>query len=57
MGLDSNATEIQPVSKSEKEARRQDLRENLRAQHSNISSKKQKRLDKYIVCEDHAGVI
>ncbi|PKY06818.1 putative DEAH-box RNA helicase [Aspergillus campestris IBT 28561] len=46
--VDSNATEIQPVSKSEKEARRQDLRENLRAQHSNISSKKQKRLDKYI---------
>ncbi|KAJ5280069.1 ATP-dependent RNA helicase DHR1 [Penicillium angulare] len=45
---DTNAVELAPVSKDEKEARRQKLREELREQHSNVSSKKQKRLDKYI---------
>ncbi|KAL1960049.1 hypothetical protein VTO42DRAFT_221 [Malbranchea cinnamomea] len=45
---DSNALEIIPLSKDEKEARRQKLREELRAQHPKISAKKQKRLDKYI---------
>ncbi|KAI9368249.1 P-loop containing nucleoside triphosphate hydrolase protein [Aspergillus egyptiacus] len=46
--VDSNAAEIQPLSKSEKEARKQKLREELKAQHTKISAKKQKRLDKYI---------
>lgn len=49
--VDTNATELAPVSKDEKEARRQKLREELREQNTNVSSKKQKRLDKYIVCE------
>lgn len=46
---DSNVLEIVPLSKDEKEARRQKLREELRSQHPKISAKKQKRLDKYIV--------
>lgn len=47
--VDTNVAELAPVSKDEKEARRQKLRDELRNQHSNVSSKKQKRLDKYIV--------
>lgn len=47
--VDTNVAEILPVSKSEKEAKRQKLREELRSQQTNISAKKQKRLDKYIV--------
>lgn len=47
---DTNAAEIAPLSKSEKEAGKEKLREELRAQHPKISAKKQKRLDKYIVC-------
>lgn len=47
--VDTNVTELAPVSKDEKEARRQKLREELRDQHTNVSAKKQKRLDKYIV--------
>ncbi|KAB8237746.1 ATP-dependent RNA helicase ECM16 [Aspergillus alliaceus] len=47
-GVDSNAAEILPISKEQKEAKRQKLREELRAQHTKISAKKQKRLDKYI---------
>ncbi|KAJ5203935.1 ATP-dependent RNA helicase DHR1 [Penicillium cinerascens] len=46
--VDTNVAELAPVSKDEKEAKRQKLREELRDQHSNVSSKKQKRLDKYI---------
>ncbi|KAL2855447.1 P-loop containing nucleoside triphosphate hydrolase protein [Aspergillus pseudoustus] len=46
--VDSNAAEIAPVSKDEKEARKQKLRDELKAQHPKISAKKQKRLDKYI---------
>lgn len=46
---DSNTTEIIPVAKSEKEEKRRQLKEDLRAQRPKISSKKQKRLDKYIV--------
>jgi len=45
---DSNAAEILPPSKSEREEKRTKLREELRAQQPNISSKKQKRLNKYI---------
>lgn len=48
--VDTNAAEVLPASKSEKEARRQNLKEELRSQHEHVSSKKQKRLDKYIVC-------
>lgn len=46
---DTNVVELQPVSKTEKEERRHELREEFRAQQPKISSKKQKRLDKYIV--------
>lgn len=44
----TNVAEILPISKSEKEAKKQKLREELRAKHEKVSSKKQKRLDKYI---------
>ncbi|PYH48207.1 ATP-dependent RNA helicase ECM16 [Aspergillus saccharolyticus JOP 1030-1] len=47
-GVDTNAAEILPISKNEKEAKRQRLKEELKAQNPAISSKKQKRLDKYI---------
>lgn len=49
LSQDTNATEVAPVSKEEKEERRRKLREELRAQQPKISGKKQKRLDKYIV--------
>ncbi|KAF3490623.1 Ecm16p [Arthroderma uncinatum] len=45
---DTNAAEVAPVSKEEKEEKRRKLKEELRAQQSKISGKKQKRLDKYI---------
>ncbi|OJD16603.1 hypothetical protein AJ78_03243 [Emergomyces pasteurianus Ep9510] len=45
---DTNVTELAPVPKSEREEKRRKLREELRAQQPSISSKKQKRLDKYI---------
>ncbi|KAI1911748.1 putative ATP-dependent RNA helicase DHR1 [Ophidiomyces ophidiicola] len=45
---DSNVTEIQPISKSEREEKKRILREELAAQQPKISGKKQKRLDKYI---------
>ncbi|OQV04098.1 Helicase associated domain-containing protein [Cladophialophora immunda] len=44
----SNQEIIVPQSKVEREAKKQKLREELRAQQPHISSKKQKRLDKYI---------
>ena len=46
---DSNAAEILPLNVTEKEKKRQDLKIALRAQHKQVSGKKQKRLDKYIV--------
>ncbi|KAJ5768918.1 ATP-dependent RNA helicase DHR1 [Penicillium odoratum] len=46
--VDTNVAELAPVSKDEKEAKRQKLRAELRDQNPNVSSKKQKRLDKYI---------
>lgn len=49
-GNDSNAAEILPTTIIEKEKKRQDMKNALRAQQPKISSKKQKRLDKYIVC-------
>lgn len=50
--VDTNVTEIIPVSKAEKEAKRHQLREQLREQQPKMSSKKKKRLDKYIVWLD-----
>ena len=47
---DTNFTEVSASSKNDKEARREKLREDLRSQHPKVSAKKQKRLDKYIVC-------
>ena len=46
---DSNVAEILPISISEKEQRRQDLKDQFKNQQPKISGKKQKRLDKYIV--------
>lgn len=55
--VDTNVAELAPVSKDEKEAKRQKLRAELRDQHTNVSGKKQKRLDKYIVREKfHVGL-
>lgn len=48
-GNDSNATEIVPPTVTEREEKRQDMKNALRAQQPKVSSKKQKRLDKYIV--------
>ncbi len=48
-GNDSNAVEILPATITEKEKKRQDMKNALRAQQSKVTSKKQKRLDKYVV--------
>lgn len=47
--MDSNAVEILPTSFTEKERKRQDMRNALRVERPKLSSQKQKRLDKYIV--------
>ena len=47
---DPNAIEILPGISKEKKDRRQAMKDALRAQEPQMSSKKQKRLDKYIVC-------
>ena len=47
--LDSNAMEIVSSSKNEKEEKRRAMEVETRAQHPQMSSKKKKRLDKYIV--------
>ena len=47
----SNALEILPASIEEKENKKTALRDALRAEQPRISSKRQKRLDKYIVGE------
>ena len=44
----TNQIQILPLSKEAKEEKRRKLKEELRVGQSNISSKKQKRLDKYI---------
>ena len=46
---DPNTTEILSVPKTEKEEQRRQMKEDLRRQQPKLSSKKQKRLDKYIV--------
>ncbi|KAI9677684.1 MAG: putative ATP-dependent RNA helicase DHR1 [Caeruleum heppii] len=48
VAAESNVAEILPVSATEKEERKRQLREQLRAQQPKMSGKKQKRLDKYI---------
>ncbi|KAI9786905.1 MAG: putative ATP-dependent RNA helicase DHR1 [Geoglossum umbratile] len=45
---DTNAAVVLPASVAEREERRRELREELRAQQPKTSSKKQKRLNKYI---------
>ena len=47
---DPNAVEILPSTSIEKEDRRKAMKDALRAKNPQMSSKKQKRLDKYIVC-------
>ncbi|KAK5065272.1 hypothetical protein LTR84_001110 [Exophiala bonariae] len=46
--IESNQEQIIPLTQSEKEAKRQKLRDELKAQQPKVSAKKQKRLDKYI---------
>lgn len=50
-GVDSNAAEILPGNKTEKEEKKQAMKAHFRAQQSKMTSRKQKRLDKYIVNE------
>ncbi|SLM38857.1 deah-box rna helicase [Lasallia pustulata] len=45
---DSNAVEILPLEKAQQEEKRRVLKAQMRAQQPKMSSKKQKRLDKYI---------
>ncbi|KAI5299669.1 hypothetical protein KEM56_003053, partial [Ascosphaera pollenicola] len=47
-GKDTNAEQVMPVSQAEREERRKKMKEELRAEQPKMSSKKQKRLDKYI---------
>ena len=49
IGDDSNPVEITPSTTTEREKKRLDMKAALQAQQPRISSKKQKRLDKYIV--------
>ena len=48
-GADTNAMEILANEQTEKEKKRIQLKDELRTQQPKMSSKKQKRLDKYIV--------
>lgn len=48
LDIDTNQIQILPLSKDEKDAKRRQLKGQLQAGQSNASSKKQKRLDKYI---------
>ncbi|KAL9601896.1 MAG: hypothetical protein Q9219_002249 [cf. Caloplaca sp. 3 TL-2023] len=45
---DTNAAEILPVTTSEKEKQKKEIKDSIRKQQPKISSKKSKRLDKYI---------
>ena len=53
LASDPNAVEILSGTSKEKEDRRQAIKDALRAQQPQMSSKKQKRLDKYVVCIIH----
>lgn len=46
---DTNALEVVPTPVSEKERKKKEMKDNIRAQQPAMSSKKSKRLDKYIV--------
>ncbi|KAL8825408.1 MAG: hypothetical protein Q9170_007800, partial [Blastenia crenularia] len=46
--LDTNTTEIMPAASSEKEKKKKEMKDRIRDQQPNMSSKKVKRLDKYI---------
>ena len=46
---DTNAAEILPAGQRERRLKHEEMKESLRAQQPKMSSKKQKRLDKYIV--------
>ena len=48
-GSDPNAVEILPTSVKEMNIKKSALKKELRSQQPKMSSKKQKRLDKYIV--------
>lgn len=52
-GVDSNSLEILPAGKAQQEEKRRELKAQLRSQQPKMSSKKQKRLDKYIVHIDN----
>lgn len=54
---DSNAVEILPLEKAQQEEKRRVLKAQMRAQQPKMSSKKQKRLDKYIVLMIHSFYI
>ena len=47
---DPNAHEILPSTRAEKDFQRQAVKDVLRAEQPKMSGRKQKRLDKYIVC-------
>ncbi|KAL8771267.1 MAG: hypothetical protein Q9209_003172 [Squamulea sp. 1 TL-2023] len=46
--MDTNVAEILPTATSEKEIKKMEIKETLRAQHPAMSSKKAKRLEKYV---------
>ena len=47
--VDTNVVEVIPTPSSEKERRKREIKDSIRAQQPRMSSKKAKRLDKYIV--------
>lgn len=47
--LDTNAVEVIPATTSEKDQKKKEIKDSIRAQQPAMSSKKAKRLDKYIV--------
>ncbi|KAL8695768.1 MAG: hypothetical protein Q9201_007964 [Fulgogasparrea decipioides] len=46
--MDTNAVEVIPITASEKEKKKREMKDAIRAQQPTMSSKKSKRLDKYI---------
>ncbi|KAL8729434.1 MAG: hypothetical protein Q9181_005003 [Wetmoreana brouardii] len=46
--MDTNAVEVMPITASEKEKKKREMKDAIRAQQPTMSSKKSKRLDKYI---------
>ncbi|KAL8981359.1 MAG: hypothetical protein Q9205_003827 [Flavoplaca limonia] len=59
--VDTNVVEVIPTPSSEKESRKREIKDSIRAQQPRMSSKKAKRLDKYIDTklrkEDTLGLI